>query len=536
MSRFRVEKIANRLLGRRRRPAAAHGLAPEDRAAVLPAKPIPRHPGWAVALLCCAMLSGGPGALSAPTVEPIRLDPHNPRYFLFRGRPTVLITSGEHYGSVMNVDFDYKKYLRTLAADGLNYTRLFGGSYVEVPGKSFGIARNDLAPGAGRFLAPWMRSDVPGYAGGGNKFDLSRVNPEYLRRYSDFLAEATRLGIVVEISLFSSTYGDMQWDVSPFNPANNVNHTEVSDWRKLNTLENGNVLGFQERYTQKLVEVANQFDNVVFEIQNEPWSDRPVLAGVINPYLARPGRDHYPNSIDLADEASLAWQEKVAEWIVKEESPLPYRHLIAQNYSNFRFPVRALLPGVSIVNFHYAYAEAALWNEGLDKAIAYDETGFLGPDDAAYRREAWNFLLSGGAAFDGLDYSFSPGHEDGSDGPPNGPGGGSAALRRQLGILERFLTGFALPELRPDREVVKHAAGAVARVLSSPGRQYAVYLDGSGPAQLTLELPQGRYTAEWIDVVSGGRLRAESFEHSGGTKLLDSPKFLEGIALRLLRE
>jgi len=115
MSRFRVEKIANRLLGRRRRPAAAHGLAPEDRAAVLPAKPIPRHPGWAV-------------ALSAPTVEPIRLDPHNPRYFLFRGRPTVLITSGEHYGSVMNVDFDYKKYLRTLAADGLNYTRLFGGS------------------------------------------------------------------------------------------------------------------------------------------------------------------------------------------------------------------------------------------------------------------------------------------------------------------------------------------------------------------------------------------------------------------------
>ena len=29
---------------------------------------------------------------------PIRLHPENPRYFLFRGEPTVLVGSGEHYG------------------------------------------------------------------------------------------------------------------------------------------------------------------------------------------------------------------------------------------------------------------------------------------------------------------------------------------------------------------------------------------------------------------------------------------------------
>ena len=33
---------------------------------------------------------------------PIRLHPDNPHYFLWRGKPTVLITSGEHYGAVMN--------------------------------------------------------------------------------------------------------------------------------------------------------------------------------------------------------------------------------------------------------------------------------------------------------------------------------------------------------------------------------------------------------------------------------------------------
>jgi hypothetical protein len=47
----------------------------------------------------------------APHRGPIRLHPDNPRYFLWRGKPTVLITSGEHYGAVMNLDFDYVRYL-----------------------------------------------------------------------------------------------------------------------------------------------------------------------------------------------------------------------------------------------------------------------------------------------------------------------------------------------------------------------------------------------------------------------------------------
>ena len=43
----------------------------------------------------------------------MRLHPENPHYFLFGGKPTVLITSGEHYGAVLNREFDYKRYLDT---------------------------------------------------------------------------------------------------------------------------------------------------------------------------------------------------------------------------------------------------------------------------------------------------------------------------------------------------------------------------------------------------------------------------------------
>jgi hypothetical protein len=467
--------------------------------------------------------------------QPIQLHPANPHYFLFRGRAVALITSGEHYGAVLNRDFDYHRYLATLEGHGLNYTRLFAGSYVEIPAKSFGILHNDLAPEPGRFLAPWARSDSGGYAGGGNKFNLEKWDAEFFARYRDFLAEAAKRGIVVEVTLFSAHYAEAQWQMSALNSANNINSTDAIDWTKLNTLENGNILAHQEKYARKLVREANAFDNVIFEIQNEPWSDRTVLTDVINPYLRPPARDKYPNSVDLPDELSMAWQARVSEWISLEESSLPNRHLIAQNYSNFRLPVSKLLPNVSVVNFHYAYPEAALLNYGLGKAISYDETGFLGRDDDAYRRQAWNFMLSGGSVFGALDYSFTTGHEDGSYSEPNGPGGGSPALRRQLHILSEFLQSFSLIDLRPDARAVNHAAGATARALSNPGKQYAIYLDGNGPAELTLELPRGQYSCEWVNVKTGTIEQFEGFIHQGGKKLLTSPAFQNGIALRLKR-
>jgi len=104
----------------------------------------------------------------------VRLHPANPHYFEFRGKAVALVTSGEHYGSVLNGAFDYRRYLAVLAGDGLNYTRIFGGSYIEIPGRSFGIQRNNLAPETGKFIAPWAKA--------GEKFDLDKWNPGFFDR------------------------------------------------------------------------------------------------------------------------------------------------------------------------------------------------------------------------------------------------------------------------------------------------------------------------------------------------------------------
>src|SRR5690349_17453059 len=98
-----------------------------------------------------------------PAAGPIRLHPDNPRYFEFRGKPTVLVTSGEHYGAVLNLDFDFLPYLDELKARGLNLTRTFSGTYREVPG-TFNIRGNTLAPKPGRYQSPWVHASKEGEA------------------------------------------------------------------------------------------------------------------------------------------------------------------------------------------------------------------------------------------------------------------------------------------------------------------------------------------------------------------------------------
>jgi len=207
--------------------------------------------------------------------------------------------------------------------------------------------------------------------------------------------------------------------------------------------------------------------------------------------------------------------------------------LIAQDCCNFVYAVRDVLPGVSIVNFHYAYPEAAILNDGLGKALSYDETGFLGREDDKYARQAWNFMLSGGGVFDHLDYSFSVGHEDGKDLETNGPGGGSPELRTRLRILSEFLHSLPLAEMQPDFTTVKHAGGVVTHMLSSARGEYAMYVDGNGPAEILLNLPRGQYEITWIDVMHGGTRGGGGFHHEGGEKLVKPPQFSNGIAMRL---
>lgn len=436
--------------------------------------------------------------------EPLKLHPQNSHYFSWRGKPTVLIGSGEHYGAVLNADFDYVKYLDTLRADGLNLTRTFSGTYREVAG-NFNIAGNTLAPK--NYLCPWARSETPGYTQGGNKFDLTKWDTVYFARLKDFAGKAQARGVVVEMVLFCPLYENSMWLASPMNAINNINGIGDVPKSESLTLKHQKLVYVQVAVTQKIVRELNEFDNVYFEICNEPY-----FGGV-----------------------TLDWQARIAQAIVDAEKDLPNKHLIAQNIANEKAKIEKPNPQVSIFNFHYATPpDTVTMNYGLNKPIADDETGFKGNGDAVYRKEAWQFMLNGGATFSHLDYSFNVGHESGDFTiPPSTPGGGGKPFRRQMKILKDFIEGFPFTQMQPSREAAK-APGATVYALANAGKSYAIYLHGKTPS-ITLDLPAGTFKAEWLNVQTGTSEKAENISHNGGAKTLGAPIYQEDIALKIHR-
>lgn len=484
-------------------------------------------------LACVAVMSG------ATPESVLQLDSQNPHYFLFRGKPTVLVTSGEHYGAVVNLDFDFKAYLDTLALDHLNLTRTFIGSYREIkrdydPKKGkYAIDRNPLAPEADRFIAPWIRTGISGALDGGNKFDLNRWNPAYFLRLRDFIREAERRNVIVELTLFCSYYDDYLWSVSPLNTKNNVNRVGTRTGKEAYTLGNTELLKAQESLVRKIVDETKDFDNIYFEICNEP----------------------YWGSV------TLEWQRHISGTIAEAEKNQAVRHLISQNVAQGSARIEQPDPNVSILNFHYSRPpDSVEMNYALNRAVGMNETGFDGSNNATYRIQAWDFLVAGGALYNNLDFSFTAGHERGDFAyQPYTPGGGSSRLRKELRVLLDFFNALPLSKMAPHNEVILKGSvldGASARILAQPGKVYVLYLhhgrvldetaqkETSGPqyvvdtkphqATVSLAVPGGPYDVIWMDTKTGRYIKRDDLVNSGGSLTLNGPSYTEDVVLWLV--
>src|ERR1039457_1644673 len=110
---------------------------------------------------------------AAHAQDAVKIDPDNPKYLLFRGKPLVLISASEHYGSVINRPFDYEKYLADAAEHKMTMTRTFL-LFRELQG-----ARNPSSPckpESPDYIAPFVRSG-PGKALDGEPiYDLDQWN------------------------------------------------------------------------------------------------------------------------------------------------------------------------------------------------------------------------------------------------------------------------------------------------------------------------------------------------------------------------
>lgn len=433
--------------------------------------------------------------------KPIKLLSENPHYFEFRGKPTILITSAEHYASVFNRDFDYIKYLDKLYELGFNHTRTSTGIKRELPG-SFNIDGNSQAPTVEAFIAPWVRTEIPGALDGGNKYDLEKWNDEYFARWKNFMEEAGKRNIEVEVMLFSefhihTDFKDALWKVCPINPSNVIQKLQLVDAEHALSMENVDGNKYLDALLKKLACELNEYDNFHWEICNEPYYD------VI------------PKN----------WMQHVHDVIEEEELRLPNQHIFSQNIQAnlYEFEKDEPLKGMSIINFHYTSSDNIKRNYWWPGVLGLNETGII--TDKKYWRQAWDVILGGAGLYNMLDYSYTCGHEDGSYVLlESNPGGGSPELRSRFQVLVNFINSFEFWKMKPATELIKgfHSPNSSYVLMAEEGKQYAAYFvtnmhSGQIPrVDVTIEMPKGTYEVKWIDAETGEEYSSFSISHNGG--------------------
>lgn len=460
------------------------------------------------ALLCCCG--------TAAAQHPLQLCRENPHYFQFRNRPVLLISSGGRYGVLSRPDRDYIPYFDSLAAYGMNVTRVFSGANIWLHEEDKASQKTGMV----NILTPWARSRTPGYIGGGNKFDLDQWDDQYFARLKQMIAEAGRRGIFIELTLFGNNYDDSVWRNSPLYPANNaqgIGPSGPGSFRLFQTGADKRMTERQDSMVTKMVRELNGYDNLYYEICNEPNNELKDTVGM------------------------NAWVLQIAALIRQTESSLPKKHLIASN--------EAMVDdsAISVANFHYLRVSNMPdfdWLYHLNKVISMDETLILPhqEDINDMRVEAWDFLLRGGGVYNNLSYPFP--HSRDSLG----------IARAQLRCLKTFLSAFRFTRMSPDKTAVDlKSKEATVRVLSEKGKQYAIYLHHSRLKQgaaiwgydaivqnfrdtLALDIPSGNYWLKWVIPSSDLTLGEAKKIHSTGRPIeLLTPLFKTDIAAVVLK-
>jgi hypothetical protein len=484
----------------------------------------------------------------------------------------VLLCATEHYGAVLNRPFDFEAYLREHAANRHTLTRLF------LLFRELQTANNPYStckPESPDYITPWPRTG-PGLAmDGESKYDLSLWNDEFFDRLHRFIGLASELGIVVEVTLFSNQYEDRCWALCPLRAENNLQGTGEQTFPYFFVPEE-ELWAEQVRFTRKIVTELNAYDNIYFEVCNEPGTDDPAADG---------SRLTDPEQVD-------EWQAKIAAVIRETEASLPHRHMVLGAESSYYVPFPPGFDGSGYLfgaqppepfmayrqfdnSFRQATFDAVNVHGGNNtrlagevyhlgrfmsgqlcladlKAFSLAAAKFAKPciqdeDNVAscyrntngwtvHRKRAWTTALCGGH-YDVIDFSITIY-------TPTGTEASRAGIRAWIGHLSKFIHTIDLPRARPLGDwLVEKPAGVFECTLAVEGEDYAVYLadpresDEPGAGSLLggairFDLPPGSYRLSTYSPASGESSPALALQ--GGAEItVELPQFTHDIVVRI---
>lgn len=499
---------------------------------------------WLATLIAC--LAACSLALAQ---DAVKINPENPKYLLFRGKPLVLISATEHYGSVVNRPFDFDKYLDDAAARKMTMTRTF------LLFRELQSPRNPsspMKPESPDYISPFVRSGPEKALDGEPIYDLDSWNPEYFARLHRFLDTASKKGIVVELTLFSNTYADSVWALNPFRAENNKQHVGQIGWEEYTSLKDPELVRRQKAYARKIIEETSGYDNVYYEVCNEPGGGMPghatpadvdawqeEMARVMREEMRRLGRPHllsgqqafsYGAKNMFPMDASFAEQT----FDIVNDHPLPNTHFDGHVFDmgNFMSKELRLAQVASFCKAAYRYPKPTVLDEDNAASMYRDTTGWT-----IHRKRAWTALLNG-CHYDYIDFSITVGSESGTS-------GSQREIRAWMRHLSELMASFDFIHSKLDLGWIESPANLAVSGLSASGRDYVAYLADSreltdptaGEAVgggISLSLPPGSYDVWLYSPVSGEYSPAIAMKGGGRTELT-LPQFKQDIVIRATR-
>ncbi len=497
-----------------------------------------------------AFVLGAPGLASLRAQQAVRINPENPKYLLFRGKPLALVSASEHYGSVINRPFDFEKYLDDAQQHKMTVTRTF------LLYRELQSARNPSSPckpESPDYIAPYPRTG-PGIAMDGEPmYDLDKWNPEYFDRLHRFLDAASKRGIVVELTIFSNTYEDEIWALNPLRAANNLQHVGAVGWEDYNSLKDAELVRRQEAFARKIIQETSGYDNVYYEICNEPGGDEPghatradvdawqtEMARVLREEMQRLSRPHLLSgqqafSYGKPDRFPMDATFASGNFDIVNDHPLPNTQFGGQSFDMGDFMSKQLrLAGVQgFCRATYSQRRPVSLDEDNAASIYRDLTGWT-----IHRKRAWTALFSG-CHYDYIDFSITVGSEAGTP-------ASRAAIRSWMQHLSQFMDSFDFVHSAPAPDwIAAHPQHLIVSALSASGKDFVAYMADDREAgdptagesisgEVTIALPPGSYDV-WLYSPVTGQYSPAIRVHGGDKSAVTLPPFNEDIVLRATR-
>lgn len=468
-------------------------------------------------------------------------------YFQYQGKPILLVNSDHHYGAVIDSQFDYVTYLKYLGSQGMNVTRIYPGAMFEPDGAFYD--ENPLGPAAGHQILPWAQTTQKGASAqlGGCKYDLDRWNEAYFVRLRDFVAKAKDNGVIVDVTFFNGMYED-RWPNMAMYPTNNIQGVGKCSWKDVQAdpAAGADLLYRQKEYVKEITRRLNDFDNVIYEIADEPWgpADGKWLLGLIDAFMSVDGTSSYPRKHLLGQTVGKALGGEVANNNANA--------LVGDPRINW-FPSEYVCPTLYCLDHFTDYNKPILCIES-----AYWPGGYAGDNSLkvhAVRIEEWEQIAGGAAGHITLNADFTRSHPAAE--PPCQFKDGDLTRTKlipQKRLLKAFIYSFDFTKMTKNTSfsVTPSDATRSVRGIADKGHQYALYLHHStlpnkdwcsayvvkpGNYQDTVTLndvPAGNYRAEWVSPETGAILQTQTIKQTAPDNVtLRSPVYAVDIALRM---